>query len=207
MVESWSATRGSPDPVGARGPTGSCAGRCRWWMAPCRETEHAGGPAGAQHISVVDAVSAGKRGGHQRHQLVAGVGPAWCMAQVQAPVNQLGQAEMQAQDGRKDQFGLATRWWSSKAIRMRSGWMRDSIDWVLLVWGRCSVSKPLSQMHRSTLPILQYADPTPYFGGSGLKWLTAAGRFAHYVRLGTFGGGHCKYVGDNRTFTRRDHLW
>ena len=41
-----------------------------------RETEHAGGPAGAQHISVVDAVAAGKRGGQLRRYFVAGVGPA-----------------------------------------------------------------------------------------------------------------------------------
>ena len=58
-----------------------------------RETEHAGGPAGAQRIGVVDAVATGQRGGHQRHHLVAGVGSACCMAQVQVPVNQLGQAK------------------------------------------------------------------------------------------------------------------
>ena len=71
-----------------------------------RETEHAGGPAGAQHIGVVDAVATGQRGGHQRHHLVAGVGSACCMAQVQVPVNQLGQAKAQGEGGRKNQPGI-----------------------------------------------------------------------------------------------------
>ena len=35
-----------------------------------------------------------QRGGHQCHNLVAGVGSAWGAAQVQVPVNQLGQAQM-----------------------------------------------------------------------------------------------------------------
>ena len=46
---------------------------------------------------------ASQRGGHQGHDLVARVGSAWCIAQVQAPVNQLGQAEMLGQGGRQDQ--------------------------------------------------------------------------------------------------------
>ena len=45
---------------------------------------------------------------------------------------------------------LATRRVSSKAIRMRSGWWRGSFYWVLLFWGGFRVSKPLSQMRRST---------------------------------------------------------
>ena len=71
-----------------------------------RETENAGGPAGAQRIGVVDAVATGQRGGHQRHHLVTGVGSAFCMAQVQAPVNQLGQAKAQGEGGRKNQPGI-----------------------------------------------------------------------------------------------------
>ena len=40
---------------------------------------------------------------HQRHHLVAGVGSAWGATQVQAPVNQLRQAQMPAQRGGQDQ--------------------------------------------------------------------------------------------------------
>ena len=66
----------------------------------------AGCPAGAQHIGIVDAVAARQRRCHQRHHLVAGVGSAWSPAQVQVPVNQLGQAQAQGQRGGKDQPGI-----------------------------------------------------------------------------------------------------
>ena len=39
----------------------------------------AGGPPSAQRIGVVDAIAASQRGGDQRHHLVAGVRPAFCM--------------------------------------------------------------------------------------------------------------------------------
>ena len=58
-----------------------------------RETENPGGPA--------DAVAAGQRGGDQRHHLVADVGPSWGIAQVEALLEELGQAEVQGQGGRK----------------------------------------------------------------------------------------------------------
>ena len=64
---------------------------------------------------------------------------------------------------------LATRRWSSKAIWMRSGWLRGSIYRVLLFWDRFSVSKPLSQIQRRTLLFLQQASYTPSFGGLGLR--------------------------------------
>ena len=38
---------------------------------------------------------------------------------------------------------LPQRRWSSKAIWMRSGWLRGSIYWKLLVWGRFRVSKTM----------------------------------------------------------------
>ena len=63
---------------------------------------------------------------------------------------------------------LATRRWSSKAIWIRSGWLRGSIYRVLLFWDRFSVSKPLSQIQRRTLLFLQQASYTPSFGGLGL---------------------------------------
>ena len=40
---------------------------------------------------------------------------------------------------------------------------------MLLSWGRFFVAKPLSQKHRSTFLLLQYANLTPFFGGFGLK--------------------------------------
>ena len=46
---------------------------------------------------------------------------------------------------------LATRRWSSKRMRIRSGLFCGSIYWVLLVSGRVSVPKPLSQIQRSTV--------------------------------------------------------
>ena len=61
--------------------------------------QHPPGAAGTQGVGVVDAVAAGQRGGHQRHQLVAGVGPARGPAQIQIPVNQLGQAQMLGKGG------------------------------------------------------------------------------------------------------------
>ena len=65
------------------------------------------GPAGAQHIGVVDAVATGQRGGHQRHHLVTGVGSACsCMPRSQAPVNQLGQAKRRARVDWKNQPGI-----------------------------------------------------------------------------------------------------
>ena len=68
--------------------------------------ERASRPAGAQCVGIVDAVSAGQSRSHQRHHLVAGVGSAWCIAQAQAPVNQLGPAQMPAQRGWQDQPGI-----------------------------------------------------------------------------------------------------
>ena len=68
-----------------------------------REAEHAGGPAGAQHIGVVDAITAGQGGGHQGHHLVAGVRPARRAAEVEVLPEELGQAKAQGEGGGKDQ--------------------------------------------------------------------------------------------------------
>ena len=64
---------------------------------------------------------------------------------------------------------LATRRWSSKRMRIRSGLFCGSSYWVLLVSGRVSVPKPLSQIQRSTRWLLQGLSPRPSFGGFGLK--------------------------------------
>ena len=67
---------------------------------------HAGGPAGAQHIGVVDAVAASQRGGDQRHYLVSGVGPARRAAEVEVLPEELGQAKAQGEGGGKEQAGI-----------------------------------------------------------------------------------------------------
>ena len=64
---------------------------------------------------------------------------------------------------------MATRRWSSKRMRIRSGLFCGSIYWVLLVSVRVSVPKPLSQIQRSTRWLLQGLSPRPSFGGFGLS--------------------------------------
>ena len=66
---------------------------------------------------------------------------------------------------------MATKRRSSKVIWIRSGWLRGSIYWVLLFRGRFFATKPLSQKHRSTFLPPQDANPTPSFGGFGLRRL------------------------------------
>ncbi len=66
----------------------------------------AGRPAGAQHVGVVDAVAASQRRRNQGHHLVAGVGSARRVAQVEALLYQLGQAQVLGQRGGKDQPGI-----------------------------------------------------------------------------------------------------
>ena len=125
-------------------------------------TERGGGTADEVHGG---AIAAGQGGGHQGHQLIVRIGSARRVAQVQVPVNQLGQAMVAG----RIYPALATRRWSSKVILIRSGWLRGSIYWVLLLWRRFAVTKPLSQKHGNTFLPLQNTDPTPSFGGFGLK--------------------------------------
>ena len=64
---------------------------------------------------------------------------------------------------------LLTRRWSSKAMRMRSGWWRGSISWVLLVSGWFSISKtiiPDAQEHFLTHSTRR---DTHLFGGFGIR--------------------------------------
>ena len=75
------------------------------WRLECA-TENAGRCAGAQRIGVVDAVTARKRGGDQRHHLVARVRPARGIAEVEVGVNEFGQAEMLGERGRQNQPGI-----------------------------------------------------------------------------------------------------
>ena len=71
-----------------------------------RAAQGAGRPPGAQRIGVVNAVAPSQRGGHQRHHLVARVRPPRGIAQVEALLDEFGQAEMPGQGGRKEQPGV-----------------------------------------------------------------------------------------------------
>ena len=82
-------------------------------------------------------------GGHRYHQLIASVGSGGSGSQVRALVNQVRKAQVPGQGGRQDKPALAGRRWPSKAMRIRSGWLRDRICRVLLFWSRLWVSKTI----------------------------------------------------------------
>ena len=71
-----------------------------------RAAQGAGGPAGAQHAGVVNAVAASQRRRNQGHHLVARVRAARGAAKVEMVVDQFGQAQAPSQGGRQDQPGL-----------------------------------------------------------------------------------------------------
>ena len=65
-------------------------------------TQHPLGLASAQHVGVVNAVTAGQRRGNQRQHLVARVGPTWRVSQANVAIHQLTQSQMMGQgDGQK----------------------------------------------------------------------------------------------------------
>ena len=102
------------------------------------------------HVSMTASNTTHQCGRNQGHHLVARVRPARRIAQVEALLDEFGQAEAQGQGGRQDQSGLANRRRSSKGIWIRSGWLRGSIYWVLLVLGSVCGYKtiiPESQEH------------------------------------------------------------
>ena len=70
---------------------------------PDHATQDAGRAAGTQRVGVVDAVAAGQGGGHQGHQLVAGVGSPRGTAQIQMLLNQFTQTQLEGQRCRKHQ--------------------------------------------------------------------------------------------------------
>ena len=151
------ATRGGP--VGGHGPTCTQEG-AQGGGSLSRETEHAGGPAGAQHIGVVDAISAGAT-------RVIILSPVFARPGAPPVRRSWGRPR------RRARVATARHWppgGGPKAIWMRSGWLRGSIYRVLLFWDRFSVSKPLSQIQRRTLLFLQQAS----FGGLGLRLMRRA---------------------------------
>ena len=106
----------SPGPVGGRG------GNCEYgWRAPCHTTQGAGCPAGAQHIGVVKVAARQRR----CHQVIIlspvlarpGARPrSKCRSTSWGCTNVAGRISP----------ALLTRRWSSKAMRMRSGWWRGT---------------------------------------------------------------------------------
>ena len=105
----------------------------------------------------------------QRHNLIVRIGSAWGAAQVQEPANQLGQPQVQSQRGRKDHPSTVDQAWSSKALRIRSGWLRGSIYWVLLVWGRFRGSKTIIPEAPTHFLTPSARRDKHLFGGLGLK--------------------------------------
>ena len=80
-----------------------------------------------------------------------------------------GRPRCRARVAGRSRPALATRRWSSKRMRIRSGLFCGSIYWVLLVSGAGFCSKPLSQIQRSTRWLLQGLSPRTSFGGFGLR--------------------------------------
>ena len=101
-------------------------------------------------------------GGHQGHQLVAGVGPPRGVAQVQTPVSQLGQTQTPGRGGGKHQPGVG-----HQAVIVEGD--LDAVG--MAAWqhlkgapslGSVFRSKPLSQIHGSTfLPPQTSSTPIP----------------------------------------------
>ena len=71
-----------------------------------RAAQGAGRPPGAQRIGVVDAVAASQRRRNQGHHLVPRVGPPRRAAQVEALLDEFGQAQVLGEGGRKEQTGI-----------------------------------------------------------------------------------------------------
>ena len=119
----------------------------------------------------VDAVAASQRRRHQGHHLVARVRPARGRGQGRDGCGPVGAGPgNRARVAGRISPALATRRWSSKANGCgRGGGVVASIR-CSLFWGRFSVSKPLSPEAREHL-LTGDADPTPSFGGFGIKLL------------------------------------
>ena len=83
-------------------------------------------------------------------------------------VDEFSQAQVPGEGGRQEQARIGHQAMVVKEDADTVGLFCGSIYWMLLVSGRVSVPKPLSQIHRSTLWLLQGLSPRPSFGGFGL---------------------------------------
>ena len=90
-------------------------------------------------------------------------------------VNEFPQAQMPGEGGRQEQTGIGHQAVIVKDDTDTVG-VVASIYWVLLFWDCFAVTKPLSQIQRSTLWPLQ-ALTTPSFGGFGFMrvWTVRSG--------------------------------
>ena len=93
-------------------------------------------PAGTQHVGVVNEVAPSQRRGHQGQQLVSRVRPPRRVSQVRRGYRRLHAGPGA---GLGSPGGAAQHWapggGRQTPIWMRSGWLRGSIYWVLLVLG------------------------------------------------------------------------
>ena len=137
-----------------------------------RAAQGAGRPPGAQHIGVVDAVAPSQRGGHQASSSCRPCSPAPGHRPSRGAAGRV-RAGRDAGPGWRE--GAARHWPPGGGRRRRYGCGRGgcvvaSIG-CSLFWGRFAVSKPLSQIQRSTPLPLQDANATPSFGGFRLRYL------------------------------------
>ena len=107
--------------------------------------------ADTQHIGVVDPAASGqslplRKRGVEATGIIS-LSPAWARAGAGPRSGRWStrwrKAQVPGQGGRQDKPALAARRWPSKAMRIRSGWLRDRICRVLLFWSRLWVSKTL----------------------------------------------------------------
>ena len=82
-------------------------------------------------------------------------------------VDEFPQAQMPGEGGWQEQTRIGHQAVIVKDDTDTVGWLRGSIYWVLLLWDCFAVTKPLSQIQRSTLWPLQDANQTPSLGGFG----------------------------------------
>ena len=66
----------------------------------------ASGPAGAQHVGVVNAIAPSQCRSHQGHHLVTSIGSARGPAQVNVAVDQFPQSQALGQGDRQEQPGI-----------------------------------------------------------------------------------------------------
>ena len=101
--------------------------------------------------------------------LVSRVRPPRSISQVQVLLYQLGKAEVQGQGGRKEQSSVGHQAVVVEGDLDAVGVARGSIYWVLLFWGRSSVSKTIIPEAQEHFLVSSGPCYTPCLGGLGLN--------------------------------------
>ena len=118
--------------------------------------------------------------GHRGHQLVAGVGQARGVAQVEVPVNHFTQTQAEGQGGGQQQPSIGYQAVIIKgdmdAIGVLGG---GSIQRVLPLWERFPDQKPLSQIRESTFSRFQDTFNPHSFGGFGIGRICSTYQASH----------------------------